>query len=105
MGIGPFIILTIFSSLHLQMHSVRDAEILRQRNQPVGRPEPKDPRAAAVIKAGHSAPFEVTFLDPPKEYRGISFVLKNFDENSMKEIFADKLTEIKKMREQGRTGD
>jgi DNA-directed RNA polymerase subunit RPC12/RpoP len=89
----------------MQMHSIQDAEILKKRNQPFRRPEPSDQRKAALIKAGDSVPFEFAFLEAPKEYKEIDVVLKNFDENSMREILTDKLEDLKKVKAQAGTGE
>ncbi len=89
----------------IQMHSMRDAEIFRKRNQSVPRPEPGDPKTAPLIKSGESVPFELTFLEPPKEYKEVSFVLKNVDGQSMKEMLSETLAGIKDIKGQEATGN
>ena len=51
-----------------------------------------------MIKAGGSAPFEMTFLDPPGTYKELDLKLKNFDQDSMKEILAERIGDLQDMQ-------
>lgn len=82
----------------VQMHSMKDMEILKKRGQNIQRPNPGEPGRAQIIKSGETVPFEIAFLDPPSEYNDLALRLKNIDQESMKEILMEGMEGLKGMR-------
>ena len=78
----------------VQAYSVRELEALRKRGRDIERPDPSAAANKMIIKSGDSVPFKVVFVEPPGEFKEYDLKLKNFDQDSMKELLSETLQDI-----------
>ncbi len=81
-----------------QIFNLKDTETLRKRGQNIQRPNPAEAGDRAIIKHGESVPFEVLFVDPPGEFKEYSLKLKNMDQETMTELLAETLKDLKDIK-------
>ncbi|HWR58190.1 MAG TPA: zinc-ribbon domain-containing protein [Thermodesulfovibrionales bacterium] len=82
----------------IQAHTVSDLETLKNRGQSIHRPDPSEAANKMIIKPGDSVPFEIVFVDPPKEFKEYNLKLKNLDQDSIRELLSETLKDINSIK-------
>ena len=79
-----------------QSYSIREHQILKERGDKIQQSNPFTHTEDMVIGPGESVPFEVTFLEPPDDYKEYSVALKDLDLNTIQEFLTESISDMKK---------